>query len=1440
MRKRLLCAALAFAMLVSTLPVTAWAEEDKVLHTLNALHFPAAFTTIIGEVVKPVYQYENEDAQDNNDISRAEYVPQDRSIIVGYVGDDNDEQDFYKITLDQSCHLDFLSASGTDGWDTTVFQLLDGDGELLVTANYDGVLDTDDYYSFQMTLPAGTYYIRVSDSYVWTSYLFTFILTPALDAPVVTVAREAATGKPVLTWEAVKDAFGYEVYRSDAGDDDIVRLGTAEGTSYTDATAETGWIYDYRVVAVSDGVNQKNSLYSAATTAVCALPQTVVSTGNDSETGKPVVSWEAVDGASEYRIYRSLSEDSGYELLDTVADGLSYSDLSAYVGNTYYYKVTAVHENPEADSAASAAVSRVCELAKPVVSVSNNDAGKCVVNWETVEGAEKYQVYRATSRNGTYELVQTSVAGRSYTDANTTVGKTYYYKVKATYKTFTAESGAVSNVGILAKPTVSISVNSETGKPVVKWQTVTDAAKYYVYRSLFADGDFEQVYTAVSARSYTDSEAETGVTYYYKVRAIHENAAANSADSAVVSRVSALAMPVIRVATGADGKPVISWTTVDGAKAYEIYRSVSKTGSYEQLYTVSGETACTDETAVCGTTYYYKVKAVHEDPEANSAESAVESGICVLASPAVSISGNENTGKSVISWETVEGAAKYTVYRSTSRSSGYESVYTSTAARSYTDSSAKVGTTYYYKVKAIHKNTAASSGYSEVLSRTCALAKPVISLKLDTASGKPNVTFAKVSGAQSYTIARATEEEGPYSDLANVTATGYIDTDAVAGIRYYYKVKAIHKTEGADSAYSEAAGILCNLAKPTVAASGSASGKPMVSWDLQEAADAYYVYRSTSKSSGFEQVYTAAAEEASYTDEAAAIGTTYYYKVKAVHEDSAADSVESAVVSRICVLASPAVSISGNESTGKPVISWETVDGAAKYTVYRSTSGSSGYASVYTGTTAGSYTDKNAKVGTTYYYKVKAVHKNTAANSGYSEVLSRICALAQPVVDLKVDTASGKPKVTFAKISGAQSYAIVRATQEEGPYTDLANVTGTSYIDTAAVAGTNYYYKVKAIHKTEGAASEYSEVTNRICDLAKPVVTAAVNATGKPVVSWDLQEDAVAYYVYRSTAKSGVYDQVYTAVDEASYTDNAAVVGKTYYYKVKAAHERTVADSAESTAVSCVGALESPAVSISGNSSTGKPVIRWTAVDGAAKYTVYRSTSQNSGYSSVYTGTAKSYTDKNAKVGTTYYYKVKAIHKNTAANSAYSELLTRICALAKPVVELKVDTASGKPKVTFAKISGAQSYAIVRAIQEEGPYTDLANVTGTSYVDTTAEAGVTYYYKVKAIHKTEGADSEYSDVTSRICDLEKPVVSITRKSGDPALSWAEITGAKEYEVWRATSKTGKFTKVGTVTEAEFTDTGAKAGKTYYYKVMAIHEVSEANSAYSAVVSITAK
>ena len=440
-----------------------------------------------------------------------------------------------------------------------------------------------------------------------------------------------------------------------------------------------------------------------------------------------------------------------------------------------------------------------------------------------------------------------------------------------------------------------------------------------------------------------------------------------------------------------------------------------------------------------------------------------------IKAPTVKVSGISSTGKNKVSWGAVDGAVEYKVYRATSKTGNY-SLKTTTASLSWTDTTAKAGTTYYYKVKACGSNGAADSAYSAIVSRTCDLARPVVTTSNVASSGKIKLSWDAIDGAAKYQVYRATSKNGEYTSVKTTTGTSYTNTSAVAGKTYYYKVVAVHSNSAANSAYSEIKSRTCDLPQPVVTASNVASsGKIQLTWKKIDGAVEYKVYRATSKTGEYKLMKTTT--ETSYTNTSAVVGKTYYYKVVAVHSNSAANSTYSEIKSRTCDLPRTVVTASNVASSGKIKLTWKKIDGAAQYKVYRATSKTGEYTLMKT-TTETSYTNTSAVAGKAYYYKVVAVHANSAANSTYSEVKSRTCDLARPVVSISLNT-SGKPVISWKAISGAEKYTVYMY-DASGKLLKPASSSGTKLTHSSATKGNTYTHKVVAVHSNTSANSAKS------------------------------------------------------------------------------------------------------------------------------------------------------------------------------------------------------------------------------------------------------------------------------------------------------------------------------------------------------------------------------
>ena len=351
------------------------------------------------------------------------------------------------------------------------------------------------------------------------------------------------------------------------------------------------------------------------------------------------------------------------------------------------------------------------------------------------------------------------------------------------------------------------------------------------------------------------------------------------------------------------------------------------------------------------------------------------------------------------------------------------------------------------------------------------------------------------------------------------------------------------------------------------------------------------------------------------------------------------------------------------------------------------------------------------------------------------------------------------------------------------------------------------------------------------CAPTAPVVRIGNSATsGKPVLTWNAVYGATSYRIYRSTSKGSGYSLLGTTT-ATSYTNTGAKAGTTYYYRVKACNDAGLSPYSNVVSGKVKSVTPKPAAPVVklGNSATsGKPMLTWNAVSGATSYKVYRATSQNGTYSLLGTVTATSYTNTGAKAGVTYYYKVKAV--NSAGESAYSNIVSGRATVT--TLTMGHSSTSGKPQLTWKAVSGAVSYKVYRATAKNGAYTVINTTKALTYTNVGAALGTTYYYKVEALNAAGKSLGFSAVVEGKVA----PVLAVgySSVSGKPQLTWKAVPGATEYQVYRSTQQNSGYSKINTTTSTSYVNTGAKAGTTYYYRIVAVK--GTAASDFSNIVS----
>jgi large repetitive protein len=164
----------------------------------------------------------------------------------------------------------------------------------------------------------------------------------------------------------------------------------------------------------------------------------------------------------------------------------------------------------------------------------------------------------------------------------------------------------------------------------------------------------------------------------------------------------------------------------------------------------------------------------------------------------------------------------------------------------------------------------------------------------------------------------------------------------------------------------------------------------------------------------------------------------------------------------------------------------------------------------------------------------------------------------------------------------------------------------------------------------------------------------------------------------------------------------------------------------------------------------------------------------------------------------------------------------------QPPANLTAAAGSGQVSLSWSASTGATTYSVFRGTSSGGESTTalVANLTGTSFTDTTVTIGTTYFYVVKAVNSTGASNSsnETSATPGPTVVIPSAPTGLSAAVGNSqiTLTWNASTGATSYNVFRGTTTGGESAAAiaQNLTALTFTDTTVTNGTTYFYKVSA--------------------
>jgi fibronectin type 3 domain-containing protein len=932
------------------------------------------------------------------------------------------------------------------------------------------------------------------------------------------------------------------------------------------------------------------------------------------------------------------------------------------------------------------------------------------------------------------------------------------------------------------------------------------------------------------------------------------------------------AMPTAFLATvTSPGNVHLSWTDNAGANddpdnGYEIYRCAgagctpAAPPAAPLATTAANATSYDDATAVVGQEYTYRIRA-RQDADHFSALTATSSvSLVVPAAPSVVTATTISSTQVDLGWSDNSATETgFEIQRCVGAACNDFTTLTTAAAdvEAFTDLTVAYGFAYRYQIRAISPQ-GNSSFAGPVAASTEPPATPTLLTAVTVDSSR--ITLGWVDNATNETGFRmercATAGCVNFAEIGTTAANvaAYIDSTAVPGTDYRYRVRAYHLITSQD--YSNIADA---DTRPAVAPSSLVAtvvtAAVQLAWN-DNANDELLteVERCVTSACTYALIATLpGAGVVAYTDNTAAANTDYTYRVRARNEGGY--SPYSNVSSVVTTIETAPSGLSATTISGTQIdLAW-TDNSSTENGFYIERcigGGCTDWAPiVVTGADAQAYSDVSVAIGVVYRYQVRA--RTAYGLSLESNAVSATTELPAAPTTLVATTLSNTSiGLTWVDLASTESsYTVERcATAGCSNFAVIATLPADAvdFTDTGLASNESYTYRVQATNAV--GPSPYSNESTATTNLPgiPGALAAEVTAIDAIRLTWvdnanDELDQRLEMCSYIGGPVCSNFVEIATIAANAILRDETSLVaGTTYRYRLRARNGAGYSDySNEVTITAGVPAAVSGlfATTVSGT----RIDLAWgDASDNELRFIIERCSGGGCvNFASLDTVGIDviTYIDNSVILGNTYRYRILA--ENGAGGAAFYSNTTEANTLLPDAPTGLAATTFSSTRIDLAWADGGPyetSYELERCQGDGCTNFALILTTGAdvgAYTDSPLTPGLTFRYRIRAVNAVGVSPYEGPvDATTNLPADPTALVAVASSSSSVDLSWTDnANNETDYIVERCQGVgCGSFsflTLLAANVDA-YTDGTVVYGETYRYRVQAVG--SSGSSQYS--------
>lgn len=588
-------------------------------------------------------------------------------------------------------------------------------------------------YSLNVPVELGiTYSFVISAWYTDQNYTLSPICSVTAlmpGAPSNLTLRADSKASVTLSWQDNSTAEQQFVIERKKDSGSFVNIGTvaAKNITYTDATIEADHTYAYRVLASNTmGLSAYSNTVSIIVNNII-IPNALTAAAVSSS--QIDLAW-SYPGNGKYGtvIERKTGTDGTWSILSTTPAGFyTYSDSGLSADTQYFYRVRnsmgsgiTTPSYPDNDSGIGA-YTRLNGLSLSGEAVSG---GRIRLTWSGALAGTDVVIERkmASGNFSVLGTVNTSVS-EWYDTTGLIPGASYIYRIKA--RNSSNESAysrelTVANV-YLDSPSDLDAKPDSNNTITLTWKDNSDGETgFEIWRRVYGTSTYI-LYAKVGRNEtrYTDKDAQSGVQYYYRVRAYLNQGELYSGYAATVSAGVDIIDPPDDLAYDyvSDTTITLTWDdNSDDESGFRIERRIGQDGDWQQIATVSRNTESYKYTGLNpNVKYFFRIRAYNGSGSFDSFSNEVEITTGKPKAPSNVSVGSISSFQAKITWkDNSDNEAGFKLQRAIVGITNYTTVaYVGKDITSYTDNGLSSGTQYSYKVSAYNESGESASVSAE-------------------------------------------------------------------------------------------------------------------------------------------------------------------------------------------------------------------------------------------------------------------------------------------------------------------------------------------------------------------------------------------------------------------------------------------------------------------------------------------------------------------------------------------------------------------------------------------------------------------------------------------------------------------------------------------------------------------------------------------------------